>query len=84
MRPGIDAMRLDGHRTNPANCCLERRSRMERGQILLRVCSARHVSPRQRRALLELRDIKPPARDSVTDFLEDAVEKHYGECAATE
>ena len=56
-------------------------ARMQRGQILLHVCLHGTYHRGNAGALLELRGIKPTARDSVTDFLED---EHYGECPATE
>jgi len=58
-----------------------KRARLQRGQILLHVCLHGTYHRGNAGALLELRGIKPTARDSVTDFLED---EHYGECPATE
>jgi uncharacterized damage-inducible protein DinB len=49
--------------------------------LLLHVCLHGTYHRGNAGALLELRGIKPTARDSVTDFLED---EHYGECPATE
>jgi uncharacterized damage-inducible protein DinB len=56
-------------------------ARLQRNQILLHVCLHGTYHRGNAGALLELRGIKPTARDSVTDFLED---EHYGECPATE
>jgi uncharacterized damage-inducible protein DinB len=48
-----------------------KRACMQRGQIVLHVCLHGTYHRGNAGALLQLRGIKPTARDSVTDFLED-------------